>query len=129
MGGAKKRILLVDDEHYILKLVGKRLQVNGYDTVEAEDGEAGLKIARESDVDLIVLDLMMPKMNGYQVCGALKQDSQTKKIPIVLLTAKAGSEDVSFGTNAGADAYVTKPFKAAHLLKIIDDLLNDQPQT
>ena len=121
------RILLVDDEPSIVKMVGKRLEVEGFDVLIATDGQDGLAKARTESPDLIVLDLMLPKLNGYEVCTMLKQDSRYQKIPIVLFTAKAQEKDEKLGMECGADAYVRKPFRAQELLGKIRSLLPGAP--
>jgi DNA-binding response OmpR family regulator len=117
------RILLVDDEPSIVKMVGKRLEVEGFDVLIATDGQEGLTQARSVSPDLIVLDLMLPKMNGYEVCTMLKQDARYQRIPIVLFTAKAQEKDEKLGMECGANAYVRKPFRAQELLDTIRTLL------
>ena len=119
----RHRILLVDDEPSIVKMVGKRLEVEGFDVVVAMDGQEGLSKAQTGNPDLIVLDLMLPKLNGYEVCTMLKQDTRYQKIPIVLFTAKAQEKDEKLGMECGADAYVRKPFRAQELLDKIRSLL------
>ena len=117
------RILLVDDEPSIVKMVGKRLEVEGFDVLIATDGQDGLTKARTQSPDLIVLDLMLPKLNGYEVCTMLKQDSRYQKIPVVMFTAKAQEKDEKLGLECGANAYVRKPFRAQELLGKIRSLL------
>ena len=119
----KPRILLVDDEPSIVKMVGKRLEVEGFDVLVAVDGQEGLTKARAERPDLIVLDLMLPRLNGYEVCTMLKQDARYQRIPIVLFTAKTQDKDEKLGMECGADAYVRKPFRAQELLDKIRSLL------
>ena len=119
----RHRILLVDDEPSIVKMVGKRLEVEGFDVVVAMDGQEGLTKAQTEHPDLIVLDLMLPKLNGYEVCTMLKQDARYQKIPVVLFTAKAQEKDEKLGLECGANAYVRKPFRAQELLEKIRSLL------
>ena len=119
----KHRILLVDDEPSIVKMVGKRLEVEGFEVVIAMDGQEGLNKAHTEHPDLIVLDLMLPKLNGYEICTMLKQDPRYQKIPIVLFTAKAQEKDEKIGVECGADAYVRKPFRAQELLDTIRSLV------
>ena len=120
----KPRILLVDDEPSIVKMVGKRLEVEGFDVAVAMDGQEGLSRAQADRPDLIVLDLMLPKLNGYEVCTMLKQDARYQRIPIILFTAKAQEKDEKLGMECGADAYVRKPFRAQELLEKIRTLLD-----
>ena len=127
----KQRILLVDDEPSIVKMVGKRLEIEGFDVLVAVDGQEGLAKAQAEHPDLIILDLMLPKLNGYEICTMLKQDTRYQKIPIVLFTAKAQEKDEKLGIECGANAYVRKPFRAQELLEKIRSLLapaGERPQ-
>ena len=119
-----KRILLVDDEPNILILLGTRLRTEGYEVITAKDGQAGLDSAKKEKPDLIILDLMLPKMDGYKVCGLLKKDSRYAKIPIVMFTARGQEEDRKMAEEVGADAYVTKPFVPQMLLSKIQELIS-----
>ena len=114
-----KKILVVDDEPNIVKMVESRLKANGYEVIIAYDGQEAIEKVKSDMPDLIVLDLMLPKIDGYKVFGVLKQDEKYKNIPIVMLTARAGYEDIKRGMELGTIAYVTKPFKAEVLLGII----------
>ena len=126
----KVRILLVDDEPSIVKMVGKRLEVEGFEVVLAVDGQEGLSKAQTQSPDLIILDLMLPKLNGYEVCTMLKQDTRFQKIPIMMFTAKAQDKDEKLGMECGANAYVRKPFRAQELLEKIRSLLSaSSPQS
>ncbi len=122
------RILLVDDEPSIIKMVGKRLEVEGYDVMVAMDGQDGLKKAQTENPDLVILDLMLPKLNGYEVCTMLKQDGRFQKLPIVMFSAKAQEKDEKLGRECGADAYIRKPFKAQELLDQIRVLIPQPAQ-
>jgi DNA-binding response OmpR family regulator len=104
-------------------MVGKRLEVEGFDVLIAMDGEEALAKARAESPDLIVLDLMLPKVNGYEVCTMLKQDARYQRIPIVLFTAKAQEKDEKLGMECGANAYVRKPFRAQELIEKIRGLI------
>ena len=119
----KARVLIVDDEPSILKMVGKRLEVEGFEVQVAMDGQEGLAKAQAEPPDLIILDLMLPKLNGYEVCTRLKQDVQYRKIPIMLFTAKAQPKDEQLGLECGADAYLRKPFQAKELVDKLRSLL------
>ena len=120
-----KRILIVDDEQELVKAVQIRLQQAGYETLVAHDGQEGLEKAKKEKPDLIILDLMLPKMDGYKVCGLLKIDSRFSKIPIIIFTAKAREEDKKMGQEVGANAYITKPFDPQALLSKIKELLGE----
>ena len=125
----KHRLLVVDDEPSIAKIVRKPLEVAGYDVNVAVDGLEGLTKARETTPELIVLDVMLPKMNGTEVCTTLKGDPKTKHIPILMLTAKAQRTDKEIGLQAGADAFLTKPFQLEELLEKIKALLANVAST
>ena len=125
----KRRILLVDDEPSIVKMVGKRLEVEGFEVTVAMDGQDGLAKAQAAAPDLIILDLMLPKLNGYEVCTMLKQDVRYQKIPVILFTAKAQEKDEKLGMECGADAYIRKPFVAQDLLEKIRALVTAATET
>lgn len=119
-----KKILIVDDEDGIVKLVKMYLEYNHYEVITASDGQEGLDKAKTGEPDLIILDLMLPKINGYKVCGLLKKDSRYAKIPVILFTAKTQEKDMKLGQEVGADAYLTKPFEPEILLSKIKELIN-----
>ena len=123
MSGQKRRILLVDDETDIVKVVGRRLEAAGFEVSVAVDGQAALMKVREYPPDLIILDLMLPKLDGYEVCTLLKQNPQTKHIPVVMFTAKRDEQDYWKGMSCGADAYLTKPFDSEVLGQLINRLI------
>ena len=118
-----KKILVVDDEPELIKALQIRLRAAGYDVLAAYDGQEGLSKAQKEKPDLIILDLMLPKMDGYKVCGLLKKDSRYAKIPIIMFTARAQEGDKKLGEEMGADAYITKPFQHEILLAKIEELL------
>ena len=119
----KKKILIIEDEKDLVDAVTLRLEANGYEVSASYDGQDGLDKARKENPDLIVLDLMIPKMDGYKVCGLLKMDSRYAHIPIIIFTAKAQVDDMKLGEEVGANAYLTKPFDPAVLLGKIKELL------
>ncbi len=118
-----KRILVVDDEEDLVVMISKVLKYKGYEVITAYDGQEGLEKAKTQKPDLIVLDLMLPRINGYKVCGLLKKDTRYAKIPVILLTAKANAEDIELGRTVGADAYITKPYEREALLSKIEELI------
>jgi two-component system, OmpR family, phosphate regulon response regulator PhoB len=122
----KKRILLIEDEQDIITTLTFRLESEGYDVTTAMDGEDGLDKVKKENPDLILLDLMLPKMNGYKVCVLLKSDSKFKDIPIIIFTARAEEADRKKSEESGADAYITKPFEPPILLGKIKELLKDK---
>ncbi len=109
-----KTILIVEDEKNIVDILSFNLEREGYATVEAYDGEAGLQLALEQDPDLILLDLMLPKMNGFDVCRAVREHGRAT--PIIMLTAREEETDKVLGLELGADDYITKPFSMRELL-------------
>ncbi len=119
----KKKILLVEDESVLLNMVKMRLEANNYEVISAFDGQEGLEKARKERPDLIILDLMLPKLDGYKVCRMLKFDEKYKKIPIIIFTARAQQSDEEMGFEVGADAYITKPFEPQMLLAKIKELI------
>ena len=119
-----KTILIVDDEKDLVSMVKMRLEAVGYNTIEAYDGQEALNKAQNENPDLIILDLMLPKMDGYKVCRMLKFDSRYKSIPIIMFTARVQDSDKELGQEVGADAYVTKPFEAEVLLSKVKELLS-----
>lgn len=112
----KKTILIVDDEKDIVKLLEYNLQKEGYVTLVAPDGERGVELARAKKPDLVILDLMLPGLDGLEVCKILKSDKTTKNIPVVMLTAKGSEIDQVVGLEIGANDYVPKPFSVKVLL-------------
>ncbi|MDX6766723.1 MAG: response regulator [Candidatus Methylacidiphilales bacterium] len=117
------KILIIDDEPDVADLVAMNLRGEGYKVLTADNGEAGLAKAKSESPNLIVLDLMLPKMSGLEVCKALKREAGTAKIPIIMLTAKSDEVDRIVGLELGADDYVTKPFSPRELLLRIQSVL------
>lgn len=109
-----KRILIVEDEKNIIDILSFNLSREGYDTMEALDGKTGLQLALEQDPDLILLDLMLPEMNGFDVCRSLREQGRTT--PVIMLTAREEETDKVMGLELGADDYITKPFSMRELL-------------
>ena len=118
----------MDDEPDIRKVVALRLETSGYTVIAAADGQEALKKAKTEKPDLIILDLMLPKVDGYLVCRLLKFDEQYQNIPIIILSARAEKEDIAKGYECHADAYLVKPFDSKKLLEKMEELLpNNQP--
>lgn len=112
-----KKILVVDDEPDLVETVRYSLEMEGYQVLVAHNGEDGLNQARKDGPDLIILDLMLPKLDGYKVCRLLKFDERYKHIPVLMLTAKTQEKDRLLGKETGADEYMTKPFDIDKLLE------------
>ena len=122
---AQQTVLIVDDDPHIVKLVELYLERDGYRVVSAPDGSSGLAIARDEQPDLVVLDVMLPTLNGLDVCRALRQASS---VPIIMLTARVGEEDRLAGLDLGADDYVTKPFSPRELAARVRAVLRRVPR-
>jgi len=118
-----KVILIVDDEPKSLMLARDLLQVSGYTTIEATDGKQGVELAKTRKPDLILMDIMMPKMDGYTACHAIKTDEATSQIPVVMLTAVDYELNKEFAKEMGADGYITKPFNRQELQDVINQFL------
>lgn len=118
-----KKILIVDDEQDIVESIKFVLEASDYTCYTAFDGEEGLKLAKEIVPDLIILDVMMPKINGFKISRLLKFDNKYKNIPILMITARSQQEDKLIGEETGADEYITKPFDLNEVLNIVDKYL------
>lgn len=123
MAITKGTILVIDDEPDLVELVQFNLNKEGYEIIVAQDGRSGLEIALKLVPNLVVLDLMMPEMDGLEVCRQLRSDPRTRQIPIIMLTAKAAEADRIVGLELGADDYLTKPFSPRELVARVRALL------
>ena len=120
-----KKILVIEDDANIRESLVELLEMKSYTLLSADNGTDGLKLAQEQTPDLILCDVMMPGMNGYEVVEAIRKDSRLAKLPFIFLSAKAMDSDVEYGKNLGANSYLTKPFRAQDLFSVVDDLLDD----
>jgi DNA-binding response OmpR family regulator len=118
-----KRILVVDDDENILNLEKTILEQKGFDVTGADGGSEALKLLGERDFDLILLDVMMPEVDGFTVCRKIKEDPRLKDIPVIFLTARGGGEALAEGFESGAVMYINKPFTANKLLTIVNTML------
>jgi len=118
-----KKILIVDDEVDLVKTIRFSMEAEGYMVLASYNGEDALNQARKENPDLIVLDIMLPKLDGYKVCRLLKFDEQYKNIPILMLTAKTQQKDKLLGKETGADEYITKPFDMDELMEKVKTYL------
>jgi DNA-binding response OmpR family regulator len=123
MDRAQPVVLAADDDEDILELVAFRLERSGYTVLRARDGEEALRVALEAKPDLAVLDVMMPKLDGFELTRRLRADSATSAMPIILLTARAQDADVQAGFDAGADDYLRKPFSPQELRARVQAIL------
>ncbi|MDD5382537.1 MAG: response regulator [Candidatus Margulisbacteria bacterium] len=126
MAEAEKRILIVDDEADIIELLTVMLKGQGYSVLTAVDGQEALEKARKEKPDLIILDIMLPKIDGFKVARMLKFDESYSSIPIIMLTAKIREKDREMGMETGADFYMTKPFESGMILLKVKELLAKQ---
>ncbi len=122
MSGSKK-ILIVDDEQDIVETLKFMLEAQGYECFCAYDGENGLNMAKELIPDLMILDVMMPKINGYKISRLLKYDNKYKDIPIIMITARSQEEDKVIGQETGVNEYITKPFELDEVINKVNEYL------
>ena len=123
---SKKTILVVDDERDLVETIKIRLVAEGFQVIEAFDGFQGLEKVKAQNPDLVLLDVMMPKLNGYQVCREIKKSDRLKNIPVIMLTSKTQESDKFWGVEVGADDYLAKPFEFDLLLQSIHRQLGDE---
>ena len=119
-----KKILIVEDEPDFRVALRMRLEANGYDIIEADDGMKGLDAVRRQNPDLIILDVMLPKMNGFKLARLLKYSAKYKHVPLMMLTVMSQASDRKMGQAVGADAYMTKPYQPQELLNTIATLIS-----
>lgn len=120
---AKNKILIVEDEESLLKLESILLTSKGYDVRGVGNGQAALDALAEEPADLVLLDIMLPEIDGFEVCRRIKSDPATRHIPVIMLTAKKSRDDMARGEKVGADWYITKPFKSAMVIETIQRFL------
>jgi len=121
------RVLVVDDDEVIRQLIAVNLTLEGFDVVTAIDGQDCLDRVEEIAPDVITLDVMMPRLDGWETAVQLRQAPETEHIKVVLITARAQEEDVAHGTSVGADAYLTKPFDPGEMIRIVRELAGAPP--
>jgi two-component system alkaline phosphatase synthesis response regulator PhoP/two-component system response regulator VicR len=121
-----KKIMAVDDERHIVRLIQVNLERSGYQVVTAFDGQEALRKVETEKPDVIVLDVMMPKMDGFEVLKRLQANPDTREIPVIMLTAKAQDADVFRGWSSGVSAYLTKPFNPLELITFVKRILSGQ---
>jgi len=115
----RKRVLVVDDERDVVESIRFNLEREEIETIEAYNGEDALAKAKKEHPQLIIIDVMLPLMNGYKVTRLLKRDDACKDIPVIILTAKTGERDIRAGLDSGADKYMAKPFDMAELVSLV----------
>ncbi len=121
----QKKILAVDDERHIVRLIQVNLERAGYNVITAFDGREALKKIADEKPDLVVLDVMMPYMNGLEALKQIRANPQTRNLPVIMLTAKAQDQDVFQGYSYGVDIYLTKPFNPMELLTFVKRIFTD----
>ena len=122
-------ILVVEDSPTILYTTSRMLADGGHNVLKARDGQEALRVATEQKPNLVLLDVILPKLNGFQVCRQLKSTPETAHIPIVMITSKSKERDRYWGMEQGADDYITKPFSAEALLKVVECLVPDKVES
>ncbi len=123
MSKGKKKIMVIDDEPNLVEMVQVWLQTSGYDVITAYESLQGLEKVQKEKPDLVILDIMMPNVDGFSVCRRMKEHKATKNIPVIILTVKWLPQDKAEGLAAGAECYMTKPFEATELLDNIKKIL------
>ena len=123
------RALVVDDSAVIRELIAVNLELEGFEVATAGDGESALRLARELHPDVITLDVMMPRITGFEAVELLRQDPDTASIPIVMVTGRAQAADLARGEEVGVDAYLTKPFEPAELIEVVTRLARQRRST
>ena len=116
----EKRILIADDDPVILRLIQVNLELEGYEVITANNGQEAVDLATAESPNLVILDIMMPRLDGYQACERLKSDTATKEIPVIFLSAKAQQGDIDKGKSYGVADYLTKPFDPSELLEVVE---------
>ena len=116
------RALVVDDSAVIRELIAVNLELEGFEVTTTGDGASALELAREMQPDVITLDVMMPRLTGFEAVELLRQDPSTCRIPVVMVTGRAQAADLERGEEVGADAYLTKPFEPAELIEVVTRL-------
>lgn len=122
----KTKILLIDDHRTVQRLMEAILRIRGFQLIYAENGREGIGMARQEQPDLILLDVMMPELDGFKVCQYLKEDELTREIPVMFLTARGAEGDLETGRKVGAEGFMTKPFQTMEVLNAIERLLAER---
>ncbi|MEA3466575.1 MAG: response regulator [Thermodesulfobacteriota bacterium] len=120
----KKKILIVEDEESLLKLESILFFSRGYEVIAVADGMAALDVLARERVDLVLLDVMLPEIDGVEICRRIKESPLTRRIPVIMLTAKKNQEDMACADAVGADWYITKPFKSTKVIEVVERFIN-----
>ncbi len=121
------RVLIIDDDPFIIKVVRVMLKVHGMEVFEAPNGTQGLAATKELLPDVVLLDIMMPDLNGFEVCKAIRLDDETREIPIIFVSAVTAPEQIKKGLSLGAQGYLTKPFETDGIVSKIQEVTNSKP--
>lgn len=119
-----KKILIVEDEESLLKLATILISAQGHEVIAVSSGPKALEVLAEQEVDLVLLDVMLPELDGFEVCRKIKGSPKTQSLPVIMLTAKKNQADLDLGDEVGADWYITKPFKSANVIETVERFLN-----
>lgn len=122
------RVLVVDDDPMVTRLVRINLELEDFEVEEAWDGKSAMKILREQHPELLVLDIMMPQMDGWEILREVREDPELKDLPVILLTAKVQDQDMAMGWKLGADGYITKPFNPVNLADSLREVISATPE-
>jgi len=122
-----KKILVIEDDPNMIKLIKYNLEKHGYSVISAEGGTEGLQLARQENPDLLILDVLLPGMDGFKICRLLRYDMKFKKLPIIILTGQTTDRHKEMGREVGGNVYLTKPFEPEILLEKVKELLGECP--
>lgn len=125
MSQKRKRILIIDDSPTVIKMLQIVLESKDYEVITAYDGETGLKKVYSDKPDIVILDIMLPDIDGYEVCERIKNNANSKDIPVIMLTAKDMGEDFNKAMEKKADWYIVKPYDVEHLIRVINTLTEE----
>jgi len=121
------KILIIDDDQFVVDILREVLKNEGFDVIAAPDGLAGIEMVLREEPNLVILDVMMPGCDGYEVCKKLKESPKTASTPVIFLSARFGKADIARGLKTGADEYMTKPFEIRPFVKRVRELLGEKP--
>lgn len=128
MNASERTVLIIEDNPLIIKMVGLQLKQNGYQVISASNGFQGLNLARSASPDLILLDLMLPGIDGFEVLNLMRADPQTARVPVVIISAKSAQADIEMANRIGASGYLVKPFGTPELLAVLHGLLDERQE-
>jgi two-component system alkaline phosphatase synthesis response regulator PhoP len=121
-----KKILIIDDDPFVVKVIASRLEANNYKVITSSDGKEGLEKVYKEKPDLVIVDFILPRVNGYEICSRLKEDTEFSGVPVIIITGNTNERDRRLTEDAGADAFLIKPFDREVLLSRIKELLGEE---